>query len=193
MGTLPSAMPITGCAISWTCRTLSLISTILKMFPTARCGANTTSLPIPAPCETARVTRPGYEENLDKKYPVLYLLHGGGENETGWIWQGKINLIMDNLLAEGNCKEMIVVMNFGHAYAPGTQQAGVCPDRSISCLSRTAFHFIEGRFRTFKDKAHRAIHRTFHRDLQTQWTAFNNLTILIISGSSAYSGQRLPQ
>lgn len=78
-------------------------------------------------------TPPGYEENLDKRYPVLYLLHGGGENETGWIWQGKINLIMDNLLAQGKCKEMLVVMNFGHAYAPGTQQQGVLPDRSISC------------------------------------------------------------
>lgn len=46
-----------------------------------------------------------------KTYPVLYLHHGGGENETGWVWQGKINYIFDNLLAEGKCREMIVVMN----------------------------------------------------------------------------------
>lgn len=56
-------------------------------------------------------TPPGYEAEPEKTYPVLYLHHGGGEDETGWVWQGKINYIADNLLAEGKCREMIVVMN----------------------------------------------------------------------------------
>lgn len=56
-------------------------------------------------------TPPEYEMNIGKTYPVLYLQHGGGENETGWIWQGKINYILDNLISEGKCREMIVVMN----------------------------------------------------------------------------------
>jgi hypothetical protein len=44
------------------------------------------------------------------RYPVLYLQHGGGEDETGWIRQGKANFILDNLIASGNTKPMIVVM-----------------------------------------------------------------------------------
>ena len=48
-------------------------------------------------------TPAGYEEKVKSgvKYPVLYLFHGVGENETDWVWQGKMNFIMDNLIAEG--------------------------------------------------------------------------------------------
>ena len=60
-------------------------------------------------------TPAGYEEHLEKRYPVLYLQHGGGENEVGWIWQGKLANIADNLIAKGQMKEMIVVMNTGYA------------------------------------------------------------------------------
>lgn len=60
----------------------------------------------------------GYEEG-DERYPVLYLQHGVGENETGWIWQGKANLIMDCLIAEGKCEKMIVVMSSGYAFKDG--------------------------------------------------------------------------
>ena len=55
-------------------------------------------------------TPPSYLTEPEKRYPVLYLHHGGGENETGWIWQGKINYIADNLIAEGKCRELIIVM-----------------------------------------------------------------------------------
>jgi len=54
-------------------------------------------------------TPPGYEKEKEKTYPVLYLQHGGGENEIGWIWQGKICNILDNLLAEKKAREK----NFG--------------------------------------------------------------------------------
>ena len=50
----------------------------------------------------------GYEEHLEKRYPVLYLQHGGGENEVGWIWQGKLANIADNLIAKGQMKEMML-------------------------------------------------------------------------------------
>ena len=63
-------------------------------------------------------TPPGYETSAQKRYPVLYLQHGGGESEAGWIWQGKINYILDNLLAQGECEEMIVVMNSGYSFHP---------------------------------------------------------------------------
>ena len=58
------------------------------------------------------------------RYPVLYLQHGGGEDETGWIRQGKANFILDNLIAGGNTKPMIVVMANGYA-----TRAGVCGAR----------------------------------------------------------------
>jgi len=58
-------------------------------------------------------TPPGYDQHPDKRYPVLYLQHGGGEDETGWSKQGKVNLIMDNLIAEGNAVPFIIVMDNG--------------------------------------------------------------------------------
>jgi enterochelin esterase-like enzyme len=65
---------------------------------------------------TARVanvyTPPGYEKG-NTKYPVLYLQHGWGENETSWAIQGKTNLIMDNMIAEGRIKPFIVIMTYG--------------------------------------------------------------------------------
>jgi enterochelin esterase-like enzyme len=57
-------------------------------------------------------TPPGYEKG-STKYPVLYLQHGWGENETSWAVQGKANLIMDNMIAEGKIKPFIVVMTYG--------------------------------------------------------------------------------
>ncbi|MDB5247026.1 MAG: esterase [Segetibacter sp.] len=57
-------------------------------------------------------TPPGYEKG-NAKYPVLYLQHGWGENETSWGIQGRANLIMDNMIAEGRIKPFIVVMTYG--------------------------------------------------------------------------------
>ncbi|MEN6578486.1 MAG: alpha/beta hydrolase-fold protein, partial [Phycisphaerales bacterium] len=58
-------------------------------------------------------TPPAYDEDTTTRYPVLYLQHGGGEDETGWPNQGKTNLIMDNLIAEGKAKPFIIVMDNG--------------------------------------------------------------------------------
>jgi len=57
-------------------------------------------------------TPPGYEEGK-AKYPVLYLLHGSGDTEAGWVDVGRANLILDNLIAAGSAKPMIVVMPYG--------------------------------------------------------------------------------
>ena len=62
---------------------------------------------------------PGYDEETKTRYPVLYLQHGGGEDETGWIRQGRANFILDNLIAEGQSKPMIVVMAYGYATRAG--------------------------------------------------------------------------
>ena len=64
-------------------------------------------------------TPPGYEKNTSKRYPVLYLQHGGGEDERVWIEMGRTNVILDNLIAEGKVKPFIVVMETSAAYKPG--------------------------------------------------------------------------
>jgi enterochelin esterase family protein len=64
-------------------------------------------------------TPPGYDEQAKARYPVLYLQHGGGEDETGWIRQGRANFILDNLIAAGSSKPMIVVMAYGYARRAG--------------------------------------------------------------------------
>jgi enterochelin esterase-like enzyme len=63
-------------------------------------------------------TPPDYDKNTATRYPVLYLQHGGGEDETGWPNQGKTHLIMDNLIAEGKAKPFIIVMDNGSMGGP---------------------------------------------------------------------------
>ena len=64
-------------------------------------------------------TPPDYGTNTKGRYPVLYLLHGWGEDETGWFTQGHVDFIMDNLIAAGKAKPMIVVMDNLNAVKPG--------------------------------------------------------------------------
>jgi Putative esterase len=67
-------------------------------------------------------TPPEYETNTRARYPVLYLQHGSGEDETGWIFQGRANFILDNLIAAGKAKPMILVMDNGYASKGGRPQ-----------------------------------------------------------------------
>lgn len=62
---------------------------------------------------------PGYSTNTKQRYPVLYLLHGWGENEWGWTLQGHVAQIMDNLIAEGKARPMLIVMDNLNAAKPG--------------------------------------------------------------------------
>jgi enterochelin esterase family protein len=62
---------------------------------------------------------PDYDAQTKTRYPVLYLQHGGGEDESGWIRQGKANFILDNLIAGGSAKPMIIVMANGYASRAG--------------------------------------------------------------------------
>jgi enterochelin esterase-like enzyme len=81
-------------------------------------------------------TPPEYDKNVTNRYPVLYLLHGAGENERGWSLQGHMGFIMDNLIAGGKAVPMIVVMDNGYATpkdAPSTPAGFSARD-----LSRTA-------------------------------------------------------
>ena len=62
---------------------------------------------------------PGYDERTSERYPVLYLQHGGGEDETGWVRQGHANFILDNLIASSKAKPMLVVMVYAYARRDG--------------------------------------------------------------------------
>ncbi len=74
----------------------------------------------PTPVRAYVYTPPDYDRNPSKRFPVLYLQHGAGEDETGWGNQGRAGLIMDNLIAEGKAKPFIIVMaNGGGIPAPG--------------------------------------------------------------------------
>ena len=87
-------------------------------------------------------TPPAYDKDCTTRYPVLYLQHGMGENETGWSAQGKANLIMDNLLAEAKAKPFIIVMDNSAwsrpSAAPGTNPAGQRPAGQASAGQRPA-------------------------------------------------------
>ena len=76
-------------------------------------------------------TPPGYDENTRMRYPVLYLQHGSGEDERGWSIQGRVDFILDNLIAAKKAKPMIVVMDKGYARKPGevapARPAGTVP------------------------------------------------------------------
>ena len=70
------------------------------------------------------IHRQSMKRILKKRYPVLYLQHGMGEDETGWSTQGRMNHIMDNLIASGQCVPMLVVMDSGDVEAPFRPRPG---------------------------------------------------------------------
>jgi enterochelin esterase family protein len=120
-------------------------------------------------------TPPGYEKDTATRYPVLYLQHGGGEDETGWPSQGKTNLIMDNLIAAGKARPFIIVMDNGTWRMPGGARpaappAGAAPGQRPAnwpppgwangfrdTLLKDIIPMIDGAFRTQADPAHRAM------------------------------------
>jgi Putative esterase/Carbohydrate-binding module 48 (Isoamylase N-terminal domain) len=84
-------------------------------------------------------TPPDYDANVKTRYPVLYLQHGAGENATGWTKQGRANLILDNLIAAGKAKPMIVVMDTGYATKPdATPVQGATGAPQVPMRSRTS-------------------------------------------------------
>lgn len=136
-------------------------------------------------------TPPDYEKNPTKRYPVLYLQHGGGEDETGWGNQGRAGLIMDNLIAAGKSKPFIIVM--ATSYVPGAQMipprppaaapsaaAPAGPPRfNFSAFERMLLDdlipFIDANFRTQADQRHRAMAGLSLGGMQTKQISLGNL------------------
>lgn len=102
------------------------------------------------------VYTPNSYEKSDKRYPVLHILHGGGENETGWFLLGKINLIADNLIASGECEEMIIVSS---AFAaPKELEDGTFVDKGFpEIMCSEIVPFIDQKYRTIADRNYRAM------------------------------------
>jgi enterochelin esterase-like enzyme len=120
-----------------------------------------------------------YHSNAKKRYPVLYLQHGSFEDETGWPTQGKANLILDNLIAESKAVPMIIVMDNGYANKP--QDSGVAAGKSNpfsafeEVMITEIIPMIDAKFRTKKDREHRAIAGLSMGANQTIRILMNNL------------------
>ena len=129
-------------------------------------------------------TPPDYDKNTSTRYPVLYLQHGMGEDETGWNVQGKANLILDNLIAEKKAIPMIIVMDKGYATKPNQTppQAGGAPaggPGGISAFEEVMINeiipMIDTNYRTKADREHRAMAGLSMGANQTIQITMNNL------------------
>jgi enterochelin esterase-like enzyme len=103
-------------------------------------------------------TPPGYEADAGARYPVLYLQHGWGEDETAWTNQGRANLIMDNLIAAGATRPFIIVMTYGmtnDTQIGGLASFDVVPFETV--LLDELMPYVDAHFRTLADPDHRAL------------------------------------
>ena len=120
-------------------------------------------------------TPPAYDSTVTAKYPVLYLLHGGGEDERGWAQQGKTGFILDNLIAANKAKPMIIVMMDGNFSGGGLAGFG---EQSLKTfeneLKQSVIPFIENSFRVETGANHRALAGLSMGGLQTLYSGIKN-------------------
>lgn len=126
-------------------------------------------------------TPPGYDSKTNERYPVFYLQHGGGEDETGWPNQGKVDLILDNLIADGKAKPMIIVMDKGYAVNPDAKREnqstfrGMMSNDFSNVIVEEVIPMIDKDFRTIADKEHRAMAGLSMGGFQTFQTTLSHL------------------
>jgi enterochelin esterase-like enzyme len=99
---------------------------------------------------------PGYDDNSQTRYPVLYLLHGANADENAWHRIGRANLILDNLLAAKKSKPFLVIMPFGYGVPPGAAQSDNTA-RFSEDLRQDLIPYIDARYRTQRDREQRAL------------------------------------
>lgn len=130
-------------------------------------------------------TPPDYDKNQAKRYPVLYLLHGAGENERGWSLQGHMSFIMDNLIAEGKAVPMIVVMDNGYATAKSAAPSSGLSARDMTKMAETLEQVYvkeiipetDSFYRTKPDRENRAMAGLSMGGLQTMLIGLNHLEL----------------
>jgi enterochelin esterase-like enzyme len=115
---------------------------------------------------------PGYNENTGEKYPVLYILHGGGEDERGWTAQGKTDLIIDNLLAEKKAVPMIVVMPDGNM--PMNSFGVEALQAFEKELTQSIIPFVEKNYRVKTEAKFRALAGLSMGGIQTLYVGVNH-------------------
>jgi enterochelin esterase family protein len=134
-------------------------------------------------------TPPDYDANIKTRYPVLYLQHGAGENATGWTKQGRANLILDNLIAAGKAKPMIVVMDTGYATKPGATPvqgatgAPQVPNAFEDVVVTDLIPTIDASYRTLADRNNRAMAGLSMGGGQTLQITSNHLDLFAWIGS----------
>ena len=134
-------------------------------------------------------TPPDYDANVKTRYPVLYLQHGAGENATGWTKQGRANLILDNLIAAGKAKPMIVVMDTGYATKPGATPiqgatgAPQVPNAFEEVVVTDLIPMIDASYRTLADRSNRAMAGLSMGGGQTLQITSNHLDLFAWIGS----------
>jgi len=157
-------------------------------------------------------TPPDYDKDTTKRYPVLYLQHGAGEDETGWGHQGYAGLIMDNLMAVGKAKPFIIAMEFGvNPFAVGPRRTNAAPAEggatnaaagsggrgfgggfNFSAFEKVLIDdfipFVDANFRTIADQPHRAMAGLSMGGMQTRTITLAHLDtfshIGVFSGGS---------
>lgn len=127
-------------------------------------------------------TPPDYEKNTKSRYPVLYLLHGSYEDETGWSNQGRANFILDNLIAEKKAVPMIIVMDNGYAFRPKSESGSPPIFAFEEVLIQEIIPMIDTSFRTIADREHRAIAGLSMGANQAIRIAMNNLDLFASIG-----------
>jgi enterochelin esterase-like enzyme len=122
----------------------------------------------------------GYDVNISEKYPVLYILHGGGEDESGWATQGKTDLILDNLIAANKAKPMLIVMPDGNVNAQGFGE------NTLRMFERelklNIMPFVEKNYRAETSSVNRALAGLSMGGIQTLYTGINNTELFSYLG-----------
>jgi enterochelin esterase-like enzyme len=147
-------------------------------------------------------TPPGYDKDTKVRYPVLILQHGSGENETGWTRQGRAQFILDNLVASGKARPMIVVMDRGYATRIATPPVKFGPDTpgvdaktGFSAFEDVIVHdlipTIDASYRTIPDREHRAMAGLSMGGMQTLFITLHHLDLVAYIGS--LSGPIFPE
>lgn len=150
---------------------------------------------------------PDYDTQTKVRYPVLYLQHGGGEDETGWIRQANANFILDNLIAAKSCKPMIVVMAYGYARRAGQappdltgkpfgspEMMKAMQDMSAAFeddVTQALIPFIDSTFRTLSDRDHRAMAGLSMGGMQTFQVTLDHLELFSYIGGFSGAGGML--
>jgi enterochelin esterase-like enzyme len=141
-------------------------------------------------------TPPGYDQNPEKRYPVLYLQHGMGEDRTGWVTQGKLNIILDNLIASGSAQPMIVVTGDGGIAAMFRPKPGEDVNEArmrfgadfTPHLLHEIIPYVENNFRVLTDRDNRAMAGLSWGGFQTFQTVLHNLDMFSYIGGFSGAG-----